>query len=55
MHDLGCRPDPYGIDPRFVESDDTTTLDRHCRVAVMIKSALQPVRGPGHRRVDITL
>ena len=48
MHDLGGRPDRYRVGSRFVEGDDATALDRHCRVSVMIKSALQPVRCAGH-------
>jgi hypothetical protein len=34
----------YGIGSRFVESDDASALDRHCRVPVMIEAPLQPPR-----------
>ena len=55
MHDLGRRPDRHRVGSRVVEGGNTAALDRHRRVAVMIKAALQSVRRERQRRAGIAL
>ena len=55
MHDLGRRPDRHRIGSRIMSGDNAAALHRHRGVAVVIKAALQPVRGAGKLGFDITL
>src|SRR5215510_13729860 len=55
MHDLGGRPDRHAVRPRVMDADDAAALHGRGGIAVMIKAALQLVRGARERRSDVAL
>src|SRR5262245_7545202 len=55
MNDLGGRPDRHAIRPRVMNADDAAALHGRGGIAVMIKAALQLVRGARERGSDVAL
>src|SRR5438876_6339595 len=55
MHDWGGRPDRHASRPRVIDADDAAALHRGSGIAVMIKAALQLVRGARERGGDVAL
>ncbi len=55
MYDLGGRPDGHRICSSIVDADDAAALHRRGGIAVMMKAALQLVRGARKRGIDVAL